>query len=400
MHPCLTPSPAAEILLHTSGHLNCPACTKALAMLVTPLSASMRFTEAAASFLDSRATINARRRIQYVKPRTTKGYEEALAMATQFFSGMKLSDIRPEHFRGYQVARSTGDLFTRRVGKYKDRKLVPTQCGSAKINRELGLVKRLLLEAGAWTPQLNAAYLRLDEPDNDVPRALSREEQERFLLVAESKPEWEVIFWYSLVAEHTTFSTDEMRTLRQGDINLPQQILSVNRQHGKNKYRRRVVPITDGRAMWALERLLERSVRLVGRDPQLYLFPLCLARNQAERYRAGKHHTGWFLGTEPMSRTGLRKPFEAVREAAGVPWFKMNGWRHTAITNLASEGVPIAVIMEMAGHTTPKMSHHYTHISQQVVRQHQQRMLRKPPQSEHFVPSSTALVRGEGQKWA
>jgi integrase len=379
--PCVVPDAQAPITSVTDAR------ARALAMLVAPLSASQSFTEAAASFLDSRATINARRRIQYVKPRTTEGYEEQLHMAGQYFGDMKLTDIKPEDLRGYQLARTNGGIFMRRVGKYKQRQLVPTQCGSAKVNRELGLVKRIMLEAGAWTPQLNAAYLRLDEPDNDIQRALSREEQEVFLAVAESRPEWEVIFWYSLVAEHTTFSTDEMRTLRQGDINLPQQILSVNRQFGKNKRRRRVVPITDGRAMWALEQLLERSIRMVGRNPMFYLFPLCLARNQAERYRAARLETNCYDGMEPMSRTGLRKPFEEVRQAAGLAWFKLNGWRHTAITNLASEGVPIAVIMEMAGHISPKMTQHYTHISQQVVRQHRERSsARRPPLPERLLP--------------
>jgi integrase len=69
-----------------------------------------------------------------------------------------------------------------------------------------------------------------------------------------------------------------------------------------------------------------------------------------------------------MGETGLRKQFDAVRIAAGVPWFRFNGWRHTAITRLAEAGVPIATIMQRSGHVTMKMSEHYTHISEQAHR--------------------------------
>ncbi len=75
----------------------------------------------------------------------------------------------------------------------------------------------------------------------EIPKALSPEEQERFLEVAASRPEWEVVYWYSLLAVHIAFSSDEIRTLQQGDINITHQIIAVNRKAGKNKYRRREV---------------------------------------------------------------------------------------------------------------------------------------------------------------
>jgi integrase len=91
------------------------------------------------------------------------------------------------------------------------------------------------------------------------------------------------------------------------------------------------------------------------KEPQHYLFPGRLVRNV-------------FDPSTHMSSTGLRKPFDAVRALAGVPWFQLNGWRHTAITRMAEAAVPIAIIMERAGHVTLRMSKHYTHISQQSHR--------------------------------
>jgi integrase len=40
-----------------------------------------------------------------------------------------------------------------------------------------------------------------------------------------------------------------------------------------------------------------------------------------------------------MGESGIRKQFEAVREAAGVPCFNPNGWRHTAITRMAEADI-------------------------------------------------------------
>jgi hypothetical protein len=95
----------------------------------------------------------------------------------------------------------------------------------------------------------------------------------------------------------------------------------------------------------------------------MHLFPKRLARNQ-------------FDGSYHMGETGIRKQFEAVRDEAGLGWFQLNGWRHTAITRMAEAGVPIATIMARAGHCSPKMSANYTHISSQAQRLAMQSMNR------------------------
>ena len=162
-----------------------------------------------------------------------------------------------------------------------------------------------------------------------------------------------------------------MRTLRQGDINLQYQIVAVNRRAGKNKFRRREVPLTDPGCVWALKQLLERSYRLAGKSPELYLFPARVSRGTSTELHMGE--------------TGIRKQFEAVRDAADLTWFNWNGWRHTAITRMAEAGIPIATIMARAGHCAPKMTAHYTHISMQAERlamqsmTHGRRVRPRPP---------------------
>jgi integrase len=90
--------------------------------------------------------------------------------------------------------------------------------------------------------------------------------------------------------------------------------------------------LTESAAVWALGQLLDRWVGLVGRSPEKYLFPKRVCR-------------GRFNGDFNMGETGIRKQFDAVRQAAGLPWFPQNGWRHTAITRMAEAGIPIAIIM-------------------------------------------------------
>lgn len=283
-------------------------------------------------------------------------------MLCTFFGAMHLDKIQPWHLQAYQDARATGEGFTRRM---KDRE-VPTIAGPPKINNELGLLKRIMTLAQAWTPQLQANYCRLQEPESDMPKALTPEEQDIFLETARSNPEWNVIWWYALVVLCTTFSSDEMRTLRQGDINLVHQMISVNPKYGKNTYRRREITINDGECMFALEKLIERSVELGGRGWDHYLFPLCLAR-------------GHYDGSQPISRSGLRKDFEAVRDAAGVPWFCLNMLRHTAITRMAEANIAWPIIQKRAGHVTAKMTWHYVHIAEQVERAAMRGMHQKKP---------------------
>jgi integrase len=163
---------------------------------------------------------------------------------------------------------------------------------------------RILKLGEAYSNTIEKYYVALQAEECEIPKALNPEEQERFLEAASSRRDWAIVWWCSLLAVHVAFSSDELRTLRQGDINLTHQVIAVNRKAGKNKFRRGEVPITESWCMWAGERLLERSYKLAGKSPEMHLFPRRLARNQ-------------FDGSYHMGETGIRKQFEAVRDAAG-----------------------------------------------------------------------------------
>lgn len=368
-------------------------------MCVSPISASMRFTEAASAFLRSRDSAEFSGRARIVTKNTYKDYAKKLKALGVFFGALPLNQIHLGNFVEYQKARSAGNGFTRKLG----REIIQSPAGAEKVNAELRLLIRVMKLAMAATPkrtpweeanqppdysmasfaanllQLENFYMPFQVIEADIPRALSADQQEKFLRTAASNPEWHRVWWYSLAAKHLAFSSDEMRTIRIGDINLTYQIVGVNRRFGKNKYRRREIPITDAACMWALENLIEWGRARGGGQPHHFLFPGRLVRNV-------------FDPETHMSETGLRKPFEAVRDKAELHFFQVNGWRHTAITNMAEDGVPIAIIMERAGHVTPKMSAHYTHISQQA---HRLALTRQP----HKKPVASVRPMQFQQEW-
>jgi integrase len=356
--PALQEKQSIEAMIE-DNHIRGCALTAAQASLLAPSAAfrmidpKMTFHQASDRFLELRRAPRLMGRVQYQNERTFRDLEQNIKRLNIFFGEMVLEEINVGLFGDYQHARAAGDGFTRKLGK----EVVTSIAGSNKINSELSLMIRIMKYANCWTPLMAQYYQRLQRVDTEFQPALTPEQQDRFLATAALRPEWEVVYWYTLVALHTTFSSDEMRTIRQGDINLNQAILGVNRRYAKNRFRRREVPLEDPDCIWALQRLLERAGKLVGNAPSAYLFP----------FRERKGH---YVAEQPMGCTGIRKAFQEVRAAAGLPWFKLNGMRHTAITRFAEAGTPIVIIMRRAGHITPAMSAHYTHISEQAERQY------------------------------
>jgi integrase len=384
-----TNSPPVQQQEHTPGHFNCSVCRRARPLFTRTLSPSMSFTEAADSFLDARtAPALPGKQVRFVPKHTHTDYLKKLKRLKIFFGDMPLSSIRLENFCSYQQDRIEGNGFTRKLGKV----IVQSPAGPAKTNSELRLLLRVMKQSFAGIPKRTAweeannppdlattafaqnlaeiemYYLPYDVIESDIQRALTQDQQDHFLEVLASNPEWHAVWHYSLAVKHLIFDAGEMRTIRVGDINLSYGIIGVNRRYGKNDYRRREIPITDGACMWALERLLERGQQLTGRrlEPHHHLFPGRLVRNV-------------FDPETHMSETGLRKPFEAARKKADLVWFQLNGWRHTAATRFAEAGVPIATLMARMGHTSPKMTAHYTHISEQAQRMAIEGAMRRKP---------------------
>jgi integrase len=307
--------------------------------VLTGISPDQTFQEAAHLWLESR-TFQGASRTRYVAPRTLKDFRQYVRALERFFAGMKLRDIHIGNLREYQRMRAAGELSGETVGPNK-------------INQEMTILIRVLQRAGCWN-ELAELYQPLVREESNIPRAMTPAEQEGFIDVAASRQAWHLVYWYSMLALHTTCHSQEMRGLKIGDLNMHEGLLLIRRSSAKNKYRIRTIPLSE-QARWAASQILDRARALGSVDPHHHIFPFRVVRNTFDPLRG-------------MSDSGIKKPWEEVRAAAGLPWLRVHDLRHTAITRLAEAGTPIATIMSMAGHISRQMSEHYTSVSEQAKR--------------------------------
>jgi integrase len=309
----------------------------------------MLFPAAATAYLNMRTMQGGR----YIERNTEKNYRNYARSLGLFFGGLPLYKIHLGHIRQYQQARVTGSSpFIRSRRPHE----APAPCSTKPqhVNQELCMLRAIMRRAEAWTAELEENYEELIEQESEIPRALSPEEQQRWIDTARKQTRWHVAYCYSLIAFDTTMSTNEMRSLRLGDINLHHQTVNIPWSGSKNRYRHRSVPLESADCLWAMQQLLDRARGMGAHDPQHFLFPFVKGHVPDLR--------------RPMTVQGLKKLWQEVREATGLMQFRMYDTRHTAITRMAEGGVPIAVIMAKAGHISPKMTQHYTQISAQMQR--------------------------------
>jgi integrase len=381
---------------HTPGHVRCPACDlMRTSRMHCKLEPQYTVSYAAKLWINSR-TFTGSGRARYIAPGTIKSYQEYSRALERFFGktddtgqmvgvaaneegrALTLEQIHVGHLREYQRMRSCGELgipasqVIERCAKQKkktieqlkaDPKLwqwVESKIESAKvevnpnkINQELFMLVTLLRRAKLWTEEMSEEFEYLQHEEQDIPRALTPEQQDWFLQTASSKPEWRKVFLYATVAFRATATNCEMRNVRIGDA-IQITLMYIQARTRKNKYRVRTIPLPPD-AQWALRELIEMARELGATQPQHHLFPFRICRNH-------------FDPSRPMSNSGIKKQWDEVRKAAGLPDFRIHDCRHTAITRLAEAGTPIGVIMSMSGHMSAKMVRHYTQISEQAQR--------------------------------
>ncbi|HVJ09918.1 MAG TPA: tyrosine-type recombinase/integrase [Acidisarcina sp.] len=326
---------------------------------------------------------------RYIRPTTERTLRQYIESLRLFFGALPLEKIHPGHLKQYQIARTSGTDPFIRIPRGGAKEKGPSPASPLKCNQELALLKAIMKRGKAWTPELDDAYEPLLVEEQDIPRALTMQEQRIWLDVSRSREKWMVAHWYSQLAFATTMSTNEERALRIGDINLYQQVISVPYAGAKNKYRHRTIELVGADVLWAVERLVERARELGSVEPQHYLFPL-------------RHGTGPYHPDQPMTSSGLKRAWNELRVATGLTWFRPYDTRHTAITRMAEAGTPIDIIMSRAGHVGERMRRHYTHISQAAQRRwvtwQQSYEQRIPPQPDYYGP--VAQQYGSSRRWS
>lgn len=341
---------------HTLGHLDCPACERSRAMTLGQISPELPFPVAAALWIQSRSFRANAIQARYIRASTEKSYRQYVDSLNLFFGKLQLDKIHLGHIRQYQEARVTGAApFIRKRRPNKNVVAAPCPASPKKANQELSILKMILRRGGCWTEEMDAFYQPFEQRPAEVARALTPEEQQRWLDVAGFKERWHLVYWYSVLAFDTSMSTNELRALRIGDVSMVHRAINVSSMGAKNRYRQRSIAIQSADALWALEQLIARARDLGAVNPQHYLFP----------FRETPHP---FDPTRPMSVSGIKRLWNEVRDASGLKWFRPYDTRHTALTRWAEAGVPPAVIQARAGHVNERMMAVYVHISEAIQR--------------------------------
>ena len=291
-------------------------------------------------------TQGVRTNASYLARKTERDYRVCAKALEKFFGGLRLDQIHVGHLMAYQQARAICDQSAAAWAH---------SAGANCIRKEIALLIRILRSARLWGDEEEQHFQRLRPVESDVIRALTVEEQHRLLHVAASSAEFRFMYWYAIAALQTTAGTNELRALRLGDVLLHDRIIQIPRAGAKNKYRMRAIPLVTADAVWAMEGLLARARELGSVCPAHHLFPIQARRGEYDPER-------------PMSESGLKKPWDALRCAAGLPQLRLYDLRATGITRMAEAGVPLRVTMTFAGHMTERMQQRYEAICMSAKR--------------------------------
>jgi integrase len=271
---------------------------------------------------------------QDIKPRTIESYKYYIGTLGKTFGGKLLSQITVTDVLEYQQQR---------------KKLV----SAGLVNHELNCLQQIMDAADLWTG-IEKHYRQLKPPQWTPPKVLTPEDEERFFKVAATRTEWQVALWACTVANNTGAVGQELFCLQLQHIFLdhqpPKSIakIHINDKRVKNEFRARVIPL-NAAALEAMSKLVERAKKLGAYSPFHYVIPYRVARNR-------------FDVTRPASRSFIRRAFNEIKEAAGLPWLQPRNFRNQVITRLFENGEPDETVRAIAGHNSIRMSQHYSKI--------------------------------------
>ena len=167
----------------------------------------------------------------------------------------------------------------------------------------------------------------------------------------------------------TTARECELRALqwRSVDfINRKQEIPKSKTEAGV-----RLVPLTE-EAYDALLELCRRAETFGRVEPSHFVFAAFRSRFRFESRMGARGgipqemRITVFDPTHPVG--GWRTAWRTLTRKAGLPGLRFHDLRHTAISALGEAGVPDRVIMDIAGHVSPRMLRRYSHIKLEAKR--------------------------------
>ncbi|NKB71379.1 MAG: tyrosine-type recombinase/integrase [Candidatus Latescibacteria bacterium] len=245
-------------------------------------------------------------------PRTRKSYRNHLLQFKRYFKDRVLSEVGADEIRQYLL-----------------QLLDSKQASQAYYNQAINAIKLLYGKVLKRPKEIEA--IQRPRKERRLPVVLSREAVERMLdKVGNLKHRTLLIVMYS-----GGLRVGEIVRLRLEDIDFDRKMIHVRRGKGrKDRY----------------TLLSELSVALVRSyireyQPVTWLFPGA---------RPGRH----------LTETSVQKVVRAARIKAGIPQqATSHTLRHSFATHLLDAGVDLRYIQELLGHSSPKTTEIYTHVS-------------------------------------
>jgi integrase len=281
--------------------------------------------------------------------------------------------VEPARYLG---ATSLHKITTEQLQSYREKRAAKGT-SPAFINMEMGAIRRILKRAKRW--HLIEQELRPLKEKHRVGRALSAEEKAGLLEVAGINPNWQIVRCAAILALNTTMRGCELKNLRWKDVDLVARTLTV--QRSKTDAGERVIPLNT-EAMKTMLELLKRAEALEGAKLENYVFPGC----ENGKIDPTRPQQTWRTAWRRMTRVircplcgKLQDPAKACRNVdckaelsriqSAIAGLRFHDLRHHAITELAeSEKTSDQTIRSIAGHVSPKMLAHYSHIRLAAMR--------------------------------
>ena len=317
--------------------------------------ARLAFSEAADRYLSERTPDLAARSISTER--------ERLQPLRTYFTTRSLSRISSGDVREYIAQRKASGAANRTV------------------NMEIGALRRILKRAKRWhsiaddVPHL---------PERcDIGRALSFEEKSRLLRMVLAKPEWETARLATILALNTTMRGCELKGLRWRNVDFMERVITVQRVTTKTDAGERMIPLNPD-AWQAILALRERAKQLFGGEPEpnWYVFPRAERKSKPDPTRPMScWRSAWRSLTKAIHCPAcgqLQRPGQTCANAgckadiskvkSPIAGLRFHDLRHHAITELAEGQASDSTVMSIAGHVSPRMLRHYSHVRLEAKR--------------------------------
>jgi integrase len=295
--------------------------------------AKLDFVEAADRYMEDR--------LAHLAPRSIVTERERLKPLRAFFSVLTLTRISADEARDYITHRKRDGAANR------------------TLNMELGILRRILKRAKRW--HLLADDVKPLPERHNVGRALQHGEKVKLLQTAASRPEWQIARLAATLALNTTMRACEIRGLQWRDIDLIGRTLTI--RHSKTEAGERIIPLnTNGWA--AVLELRKRANIMFGTElgPDWFLFPHGEGQGPVAQ---PKKRPGPAVSVRPDPTRPIvtwRTAWRHLTREAGLAGLRFHDLRHHAVTELAESSASDQTIMAIAGHVSPKMLAHYSHV--------------------------------------